>query len=249
VTIVPIEPVTDILNTPNYINSGAEKLSSDPAELLKQVQQLREKLAELQGAKPIPESVKSGPEYFPEFSYYISTYKGQKLLTNTTTIPSWRNILLSAVAGFIIISVLGLIHQYGFENTNPRLIALIAPWGSAAVILCASTASPLSQPRNVVLGNVIAGVVGVCVQQIFINFDQLYWFKASFAVAITIVLQQLTKSVHPPGGSVAVAAVVLQDIGWWYILTPVLLSVPIFVILTIVLMNIRRNSQYPRFWL
>lgn len=77
--------------------------------------------------------------------------------------------------------------------------------------------------------------------------------------------QQITKSVHPPGGAVALAAVsdskemakriltvadaAVVAVHWWYLLNPVTFACVIFFIVTIVVMNFRTKTRYPRFWL
>jgi CBS-domain-containing membrane protein len=48
------------------------------------------------------------------------------------------------------------------------------------------------------------------------------WLTASLSVSISIVLMQLTKTLHPPGGATALIAVTGSEeikMGYWYVIT------------------------------
>ncbi|WP_328485305.1 HPP family protein [Methylobacillus arboreus] len=80
---------------------------------------------------------------------------------------------------------------------------LIAPLGASAVLLYAVPASPLAQPWSIMGGNVISALVGIA---------SLHWFAsipvaAAIAVAGAIGLMFALRCLHPPGGAVALTAV------------------------------------------
>lgn len=71
----------------------------------------------------------------------------------------------------------------------------------AVVLLYAASGSPLAQPWNCIVGNVVGAIAGVASHQITqkIAGHELLWVSQAFAVAIAILLMHLTKSLHPPG--------------------------------------------------
>lgn len=50
----------------------------------------------------------------------------------------------------------------------------IAPMGASSVLLFAVSASPLSQPWNIVVGNTIAAVIGVTCSQFIPNLTEAF---------------------------------------------------------------------------
>jgi CBS-domain-containing membrane protein len=69
---------------------------------------------------------------------------------------------------------------------------LIAPFGATCILAFGVPDSPLAQPRNIIGGHLIAGIVGLCC---------LYWvgdsiFSMSLGVGISFAIMQLTKTVH-----------------------------------------------------
>ncbi len=71
--------------------------------------------------------------------------------------PSFKNkkILISFVGAFIAINMLAMISIYKNQSL------LIAPFGASTILLFGFEASPLSQPRNVIMGNLFGGISAV----------------------------------------------------------------------------------------
>lgn len=80
---------------------------------------------------------------------------------------------------------------------------LVAPMGASAVLLFAVPASPLAQPWPVLGGNVISALVGIAVSHIMPNPT----IAAALAVGAAIAIMSLLRCLHPPGGAVALSAV------------------------------------------
>jgi CBS domain-containing membrane protein len=80
---------------------------------------------------------------------------------------------------------------------------LVAPMGASAVLLFAVPASPLAQPWPVLGGNVISALVGIAVGHIIPNPT----LAAALAVGAAIAIMSLLRCLHPPGGAVALSAV------------------------------------------
>lgn len=62
------------------------------------------------------------------------------------------------------------------------------------------------------------------------------------------LFMMLTKTTHPPAGADPI--VVIQGAyAWSYLLFPVFIGSAIIVIIALVINNLRKNRQYPSFWL
>lgn len=109
--------------------------------------------------------------------------------------------------------------------------------------------SPFSQPRNAVLSQVIAAVIGVSIQRLFAlnpTAAALPELGGALACAITTSLMALTGTIHPPAGATALLAVTQTPrLGWWLI--PVmLLGVALMQATALLLNNIQR--RFPIYW-
>jgi CBS-domain-containing membrane protein len=150
---------------------------------------------------------------------------------------SFQQALLSWLGSFLGIAVLA----YLTMHTTYPLIA--APFGATAVLVYAVPESPLAQPRNVICGNFLGALVCViCVAL----FGSQPWVMA-FAVATAIKLMQLTRTLHPPGGAVALVGV-MSHADWHFVLTPVLLGSLVMVTCTIAFNNLVCRKPYPKHW-
>lgn len=160
-----------------------------------------------------------------------------KIVLGSNHQPSFslNEILFSYVSSFLGIATLAHLSV----NSGYPLIA--APFGAAAVLVFAVPNSPLAQPRNLIFGNLLGAVVSVAI--VFL-FGSGPWVMA-LAVATAIKLMQLTKTLHPPGGAVALVGVMSKaDLS--FIFTPVLLGSIILLFCTIVFNNLMPGRSYPK---
>jgi CBS domain-containing membrane protein len=101
---------------------------------------------------------------------------------------------------------------------------LIAPMGASAVLLFAAPASPLAQPWSILVGNGVSALMGVLSAQLIPDMA----LASAAAVMLAIAAMFLTRSLHPPGGAVALTAVIggegIRQLGVGYVLLPVLLN-------------------------
>ena len=151
---------------------------------------------------------------------------------------SLTQVLLSYLGSFIGIAALA----YLSIVSNYPLIA--APFGAAAVLVFAVPNSPLAQPRNLIFGNLVGGIVSILMVYLF-NSEP--WVMA-LSVATAIKIMQLTKTLHPPGGAVALVGV-MSEADWTFLLTPVLAGSIILLFCTLAFNNIMPERSYPRHWL
>lgn len=101
---------------------------------------------------------------------------------------------------------------------------LIAPMGASAVLLFAAPASPLAQPWSILVGNSVSALMGV----ISASWIPDLALASAVAVMLAIAAMFMTRSLHPPGGAVALTAVIggesITQLGFWYVLLPVFIN-------------------------
>lgn len=182
--------------------------------------------------------------YLPRWDYRSTLAKLKTYLPNIHGSSAYqprfalRQILFSYLGSFIGIAALA----YITVHTKYHLIA--APFGAAAVLVFALPDSPLAQPRNVIVGNCLGGVVSLVLVHLFGSEP---WVMG-LAVATAIKLMQLTKTLHPPGGAVALVGV-MSNAQWEFLLTPVLAGSIVIVICTVAFNNLVPGRSYPKHWL
>lgn len=123
---------------------------------------------------------------------------------------TWPAALLAGVASALAVGVLG----YVSEITT--FIMLAAPFGATCVLLFGMPTSPVSQPVNVVAGNVLAATIGLA-----LHFLMPGSFLAEgLSVGLAVSGMMLLRIVHPPAGATALVAY-LTATSWWFILFPI----------------------------
>ena len=90
-------------------------------------------------------------------------------------------ILWSWLGAVIGIGICGYLSHYYFEPRDLSLI--IGSFGASAVLVYAAIKSPLAQPRNLVGGHIISGLVGVLCFQVF---GGTLWIASALAVSLAI---------------------------------------------------------------
>ncbi len=118
---------------------------------------------------------------------------------------------MGATIGIILLQVLS-------ESSNIAL--LVAPFGATFVLVFALPESPLVKPKNIIGGYLIATVTGLVFYQFLGNNP----YSLGLAFGISFVLMQLTKTLHPPAGSIPLL-IMFSKPDWSYIITPILVGV------------------------
>lgn len=132
---------------------------------------------------------------------------------------TWRDRVVAcagALAGIVATAwLMSLLAPVG------SLALLMAPVGASAVLAFAVPASPLAQPWPVVAGNVLSAIVGITVARLVPDPA----LAAGLAVGAAILAMSLARCLHPPGGAVALFAVVggpaVSAAGYGFALAPV----------------------------
>ncbi len=118
---------------------------------------------------------------------------------------------LGATLGIVLLQILS-------ETSNVAL--LVAPFGATFVLVFALPESPLVKPKNIIGGYLIATVIGLVFYQFLGNTP----VSLGLAFGISFALMQLTKTLHPPAGSIPVL-IMFSEPDWSFVITPVLLGV------------------------
>lgn len=125
-------------------------------------------------------------------------------------------------------------------------VLLIGSFGASSVLIYGAIQSPLAQPRNLVGGHLISALIGVSAQKLL---PETMWLAAPLAVSLSIVVMQVTKTLHPPGGATALIAVIgsekIKALGYWYLLSPVFTGVVILLLTALIFNNMTSHRRYP----
>lgn len=160
------------------------------------------------------------------------------------TLVDSKEHLWSFLGAFIGIAIIAFLQSYFL--TKDENIFLIGSFGASSVLIYGAIQSPLSQPRNLIGGHLISAVLGVTIYKLF---PDIIWFTAPLAVSLSIVLMQITKTLHPPGGATALISVIgsekITELGYVYVLSPVLTGTLILFGVGLIFNNITPYRKYP----
>ena len=150
------------------------------------------------------------------------------------TLIDFREQFWSFIGAFFGIGIIAFIQS----TYLPRLENVLLIFGAIQ--------SPLAQPRNFIGGQVLSAIIGVT---IFKFLPDILWITAPLAVSTSIIVMQMTKTLHPPGGATALIAVIgtdrLKDLGYWYVISPVLTGTLILFVTALIFNNMTKHRTYP----
>ncbi len=147
--------------------------------------------------------------------------------------------LVAGLGALLALALLGLLSRAS------GLVRLAAPLGASSVLLFGYPASPLAQPRNIVLGNLVGGLVSVAA---------VAWLGQgplviALAVGLTVLLGQQLRCLHPPAGGLAFLGVALGATPP-FVLTPVLSGSLLLVLIAAAFSRwVKGALPYPHHWL
>lgn len=148
----------------------------------------------------------------------------------------------------LALSSIGLLQILFNKGETQDFLFLIGAFGATSVLLFGAPNSPLAQPRNMIFGSIISAIIGVTVYRFF-NSSDFIWLTPALAVSLSILAMQYTKTLHPPGGAIALIANIgsseIKEMGYFYVINPVLTGVMILFIVGLIFNNISKNRIYP----
>ena len=132
-----------------------------------------------------------------------------------------RDRMIACLGALVGVALTGVLARLALGQLT---LMLAAPLGASAVLLFAVPASPLAQPWSILGGNTVSALVGVTMAMVIPD----PMIAGAFAVAFSIAIMSLARCLHPPGGAIALTAVIggkaVTELGFLYALTPVALD-------------------------
>lgn len=161
---------------------------------------------------------------------------------------SWAQMGLSWLGGFLGVAAVGYLSEWlAFRGVSQMF--LIGSFGATAVLLYGAPSVPYSQPRNLLGGQTLSAIVGVAVYQ---ALPDPLWLSSALAVATSMAVMQLTRTIHPPGSATALIAVLgdarVHAQGYWYALVPVAAGALLMLAVALLINNLPRSRRYPLTW-
>jgi len=160
------------------------------------------------------------------------------------TLVDYREHIWSFIGAFTGISLIAFF-QSSILTKNENVF-LIGSFGASSVLVYGAIQSPLAQPRNLIGGHLVSALIGVTVYKVL---PDIIWLTAPLAVSLSIVLMQITKTLHPPGGATALIAVIgtekIKSLGYLYVLSPVLSGSFILLVVALLFNNMTTYRKYP----
>lgn len=160
------------------------------------------------------------------------------------TLIDFREHFWTFLGSFFGIALIGMAHSGLFADTDNMF--LIGSFGASSVLIYGIINSPLAQPRNLIGGHLICAFIGVTFCKLLPND---VWLASALSVSASIVLMQITKTLHPPGGATALIANIgsekIRALGYFFVLSPVLSGVMILLLVAIFFNNRTSHRTYP----
>lgn len=160
------------------------------------------------------------------------------------TLVDFKEHFWTFIGAFVGIGIIAFIQDQFL--TKIENVFLIGSFGATSVLIYGAIQSPLAQPRNLIFGHLISALIGVTIYKLV---PDIIYLSAPLAVSLSIVVMQMTKTLHPPGGATALIAVIgtekIKTLGYWYVLSPVLSGVLILFIIALIFNNMTSSRVYP----
>ncbi|KAJ5317666.1 hypothetical protein PENANT_c004G08371 [Penicillium antarcticum] len=129
--------------------------------------------------------------------------------------------------------------------------AIIGSFGAAAVLEFCAIDSPFAQPRNAIVSQMLACIIGVGISKLFAlnpHAERYTEFGGALACGITTAAMVLTNTVHPPAGATALLAVINpQTVGLgWFLIPVMMLGITLMLAAAVLINNVQ--GRYPLYW-
>ena len=147
---------------------------------------------------------------------------------------------LGKVALTSLVSLVGLLLLVVIGEVAGHVLLIPAMAGTMALV-AAAPHFPLAQPRNVVLGQTLAAVLGLAVGTV----DHSLWAGA-VAASLTVAVTVATRTAHAPAAATAVLATQVLD-GWVSFLACALAAAVVITVTAVVAARVTR-TEYPVYW-
>ena len=158
---------------------------------------------------------------------------------------TWDECFYTLLGCFLGLLVLSTINELAMDMTDNELNLLIGPFGALMTLLYGLSSAPASQPRNVILGQVVAGAVSLSFTYIPDSVMST-WMRRAIGPAVAITTMVKLGIPHPPAGAHSV--IYASGLYGWKFYFLVVLSSIISVAPATMVNNLSQKRQYPTFW-
>src|SRR6266581_515801 len=147
----------------------------------------------------------------------------------------WRAAFAAGLAAFLVHGA-----SRWLAMSSPLLVAGV---GASAVVLFALPSSPLAKPWALVGGYMVCALSGVTAAKLVADPA----VAAALAVSLALAGMFCLRCLHPPGGAIALFAVIGGDgvraLGYGYVLAPVLLNALLLLAVAVVVDRLWRERR------
>jgi CBS domain-containing membrane protein len=169
------------------------------------------------------------------------------------------DMLYSSILAFIGLFLLSLVDYFYLQekllgnmdyDNFPAVVIVSGAFAASSVLFYECYTSPLSQP--IVFGSyAISSFSGVSIRIVGDFLHVSHVITAPLAVAVALLLMNLTKTVHPPAGAVSLGAMIggrtVEHIGFIYCLTSVGAGF-LLIAWAVIGNNLSPSRRYPQYW-
>ncbi len=146
-------------------------------------------------------------------------------------------VLFATVGAVIAVSALS------YVASATQALLLLGSFGASALLLFALPDAPLSQPRAVIGGHLIASLLALGCLSLF----GPQWWATGAATGLAVGTMMLTRTVHPPAGSNAII-VFLAKPAWGLLLFSTVAGTVLLIVIAMLYHRATRRHKYPRYW-
>lgn len=151
--------------------------------------------------------------------------------------PQLKTVAYAWLGAVLAISALAAIAQ------STHLIWILGSFGASAVLVFAVPNAAFSQPRNIILGYLIAVVCSI----LGFYVAGYHLLVLALITGTVIALMMLSRTVHPPAGSVPIVAYILQPDSHLFLMAS-LGGATSMVLLALLYHKTIKHHDYPLYW-
>ena len=155
---------------------------------------------------------------------------------------STRESLYTVIGVLLTLLIIGGANQQVTRTYGGDWSIVMGPFGALLCLQFALTPAPAAQPRNAMVGQIIALTVALSVSYI----PTAVFIREALATAITIGLMARLAVVHPPGG--ASALLFASGKYTWSNMFTMLVANMVAIGMFVLINNFNMQRQYPTYW-
>jgi CBS-domain-containing membrane protein len=177
-------------------------------------------------------------------------FKYHTLVIKRKIVFNYSKWIFSFIGSFASISIIFTFHRWIGNYTHQDTVMLIGSLGASAVIMFGTPHSLFALPRNLIGGHIISAIIGVTLYKMM-NCPECIWVSSALAVSLSLVIMQISRTIHPPAGATALIAIIgtnkIHSLGYTYIISPVfsgaLILLGVHLLMKYILVNFKINKS------